>query len=557
MDAGFIQKMLSYVQTSGGISPVSAKIYYANTSGSWLNSTAKIAGYTDKSTGFDRLDVVGGKDTSSSKLLVDWGSVVGANWTSSASLGFTSIYAAAYGTSKYVVGGASGSIATSTNGSTWTSGTGGLGSNQHLSISFLNSLFVATGFSGSLGTSPDGTTWTPQTSSFGSSDVRECAYGAATYVAVGATGKIATSPDAVTWTQRTNTFGTTLILGVTFGSSKFVAVGGAGKLATSPDGITWTAQTSSFGTTDIYGVDYNGSNLFVAVGDTGKIATSPDAVIWTQRTSPVSTKLTKVKYLAGKWVCCGDAGVVMTSPDGITWTNWQTNTPFYSGPVSVYALASNGTDIIASGEANYVGLSQAGAFVSDTTLAGVIVDLLGTGAVGSLLPFSDASTPFYTAGTAPPTITAGQITLAYGGSASLLGDYLADLMLTGVDDGVASGTGYLNGAFTCGLLSAYTSPSVFTEITAAQYSAYTRKSVAITVSSTTLSNTASVFIEIYGSSATAPTITHAAIFDSSSRIVTCLPLPTPIARTDYIRDITIPAGAMQLILNPTQTSTPV
>ena len=75
-------------------------------------------------------------------------------------------------------------------------------------------LWVAAGASGLLATSPDGITWTQQTSSFATTTIRAVAYDGSQWVAAGTSGKLATSPDGITWTQQTSSFGTTLILAV-------------------------------------------------------------------------------------------------------------------------------------------------------------------------------------------------------------------------------------------------------------------------------------------------------------------------------------------------------
>ena len=65
-------------------------------------------------------------------------------------------------------------------------------------------LFIAVGASGTLLTSSDGTTWTAQTSGT-SNNLRAVAYdGSSTLVAVGFSGTILTSSDGTTWTSRTS-----------------------------------------------------------------------------------------------------------------------------------------------------------------------------------------------------------------------------------------------------------------------------------------------------------------------------------------------------------------
>ena len=75
-------------------------------------------------------------------------------------------------------------------------------------------LWVAAGASGKLATSPAGVTWTQRTSSFGATTIFAVAHGGAQWVAVGDSGKLATSPDGITWTQRAPGFGTSSIFAV-------------------------------------------------------------------------------------------------------------------------------------------------------------------------------------------------------------------------------------------------------------------------------------------------------------------------------------------------------
>ena len=60
-------------------------------------------------------------------------------------------------------------------------------------VAYGNGLFVAVGASGKLATSSNGITWTQGTSSFGTSAINGITYGNGLFVAVGSNGKIATS----------------------------------------------------------------------------------------------------------------------------------------------------------------------------------------------------------------------------------------------------------------------------------------------------------------------------------------------------------------------------
>ena len=108
-------------------------------------------------------------------------------------------------------------------------------------------LFVVVGDSGTILTSSDGTTWTSRTSGT-SNGLYNIFYGNSTFVAEGHSGTILTSSDGTTWTSRTS--GTSEHLyGITYGNSTFVVAGdndsgSVGTILTSSDGITWVSRTS-------------------------------------------------------------------------------------------------------------------------------------------------------------------------------------------------------------------------------------------------------------------------------------------------------------------------
>ena len=135
-----------------------------------------------------------------------------------------------------------------------------------LGVTYGNSIFVMVGQSGTIMTSSDGTSWDNRTSGT-SNGLYGVTYGNSTFVAVGHYETILTSSDGTTWTSRTsgrtnssglsykNSSGwtyTDYLEGITYGNSIFVTVGrgedGSGTIMTSSDGINWTSRTS--GTTN-------------------------------------------------------------------------------------------------------------------------------------------------------------------------------------------------------------------------------------------------------------------------------------------------------------------
>jgi len=272
----------------------------------------------------DGLYVAGGYPYSSPTLAT---SPDGTTWTTRTSGLSKRIIAVTYGDGLYVAVGQDGGITTSPDGTTWTTRTSGFGSSPIYGVTYGDGLYVAVGDYGKLTTSTDGTTWTTRTSGFGSSPIYGVTYGDGLYVAGGRYGKLTTSTDGTTWTTRTSGFGSTTISGVTYGDGLYVAVGGSGKLTTSPDGTTWTTRTSGFGSSGINGVTY-GDGLYVAVGGSGKLTTSPDGTTWTTRTSGFQTSgINGVTFGDGLYVAVGEWGKLTTSTDGIGYLSLELKTP--------------------------------------------------------------------------------------------------------------------------------------------------------------------------------------------------------------------------------------
>ena len=86
-----------------------------------------------------------------------------------------------------------------------------------------NTLYVSVGESGTILTSSDGTSWDNRTSGT-TNHLYGVTYGNGTFVIVGDSGTILTSSDGTTWTSRTS--GTSYgLLGVTYGNNTFMSVG--------------------------------------------------------------------------------------------------------------------------------------------------------------------------------------------------------------------------------------------------------------------------------------------------------------------------------------------
>ena len=219
--------------------------------------------------------------------------------------------------------------------------------------------FLAVGASGTLLTSSDGTTWTSRTSGT-TNDLRSVAYdGSSTIVAVGFSGTILTSSDGITWTSRDS--GTSNDINNVTYKDAFVAVGDNGTLLVSTDGITWTDQTSGCGMTeDMWDVHLTGS-IGVIIGDNGSIYSSTDkGSSCTKRTSGTTVEFNELLYGDSTFVAAGDNGTILTSSNGTSWTSRSSSTTnnLYGG---VY------TDSASDGNKNFILVGASGKVLSSNS----------------------------------------------------------------------------------------------------------------------------------------------------------------------------------------------
>ena len=273
------------------------------------------------------------------------------NWHTQSSLSIPNdLWSITYGNGQFVAVGDSGAIATSPDGTIWTSRNSGT-TYTLSSITFGGGKFVAVGGAHLMSqpldipgpinpsttfttgtnitipasvilTSPDGINWSSAASGV-TDELFSVAYGSGQFVTVGDNGVVLTSPDGINWTNRGAQ--DTILTGITFGNGEFVAVGWLGIILTSPDGITWTSQTSGASNISFLNNIAYGNGQFVVVKDSGAVLTSPNGVSWTtQVISPTNTEtLMGVTYGDGQFVAVGGnpaGGAIVTSPNGISWT---------------------------------------------------------------------------------------------------------------------------------------------------------------------------------------------------------------------------------------------
>ena len=192
--------------------------------------------------------------------------------------------------------GESGTILTSSDGTTWTSRTSGTTISLNDAEYGSDSFFVVGGRS-SPATVPilksnDGITWN-QVSTI-SDSLYSIHYQNSIYIAASLNGHIFTSSDGSSWTNRATNVTDGLLKSIAYGKSKYVIVGGYKTIVTSPNYISWTRTSyEGPGTTSYNDIVYS-DDKFVLVGNSGTILTSTDGTTWTSRTSGTSNNLNSV-----------------------------------------------------------------------------------------------------------------------------------------------------------------------------------------------------------------------------------------------------------------------
>ena len=426
----------------------------------------------------------------------------GTSWTSQTSGTANQIHGLAYGNNLYALVGDSGTIRTSSNGSSWSGQIDPTGGSSFRGLAYLNNSLFVGGINGSANvlTSSNGTTWIVRSVTSGASDgYRGFAYGLGTYVAVGYSGvgqgKIATSTDGTTWADLGNTLGgNTPLYGAAFGNGLFVAVGenGVARRSSDPQN-TWTSVSTGAVDT-LYGITY-AAGLFVAVGGSfgvAKIVTSPDGVNWNVRTSPVAQQLRAVSFYGGVFTAVGSNGTVITSTDGITWASST------SGTTDLLLAVTGGGSLFVTGGNNGTLLTSASPAGSTTLTLTDSTDLAsfavgdsvvevggGSNASGTVIGKNAGSSPFTL--TVTPSSTDWTTTATVRDTSRTITKTNQPLTSTSTISGTSSGaaawttrssgiseevngTAYENGKW----LALATSGAVYTSTDGASWSRYTQ-----------------------------------------------------------------------------------
>jgi hypothetical protein len=236
-------------------------------------------------------------------------------------------------------------------GQLFTTGWGSLA--QITAMTWIGDRFVAGGNTGQIATSTDGLTWTYyatlKATTYASNPVYGLAYNGTVLVAIGGAGRVATSSDkGATWTYqgnlRTTAWGTVRqTLAINYFGGLFVVTGTNGVFATSPDGVTWTYRGAGAGWNSswaMFGLSSSAGRL-VGVGALGNVAYSTDAINYTTTNrlgsatdgSNANSVVGGQGSLAGLLFAVTSGGYMAVSADGSFWnpvssfhTAWGTET---------------------------------------------------------------------------------------------------------------------------------------------------------------------------------------------------------------------------------------
>lgn len=251
------------------------------------------------------------------------------------------------------------------------------GFNTH-SSAFGNNLFVVVGQANpGIATSPDGSTWTTRISP-NDNTWKSVTYGNGRFVAVansGVSARAMYSFNGINWAEATPSANYNWLVVKWIEELELFVAGasatGAGTtgVMTSSDGITWTARTTA-GNYDWEDFAY-GNGVLVAVSSSGPTMYSTDAITWTL-VSDAGIGVETVTFGKGLFVSGGTTDAFIYSSDGITWT---AGTLFGAVPFAL-PLFNN---IIFTGEYFLAGFADFAAISSDG-VSWYETDFVATGA---------------------------------------------------------------------------------------------------------------------------------------------------------------------------------
>ena len=293
----------------------------------------------------------------------------GTKWTKAATVPKGVFKGVAWSGSTYAAVGVSGLIATSPNGTTWTTHPAPTGKTQLNAVIWAGNQFVAVGGNDSYSSGPatgppgpvvltsaDGITWKQQRTQ-GLTPFTCIAWNGSNFVAgtaadyFGGNGAdILTTSDVTRWIGRETSAAAQSngIAGVVWDGNQFLTIGTGGETQVSLDGNTWTPGTG-FSSQNVYGVSglcWTGTS-YIAVSYSGGSWVSTNGNDWVQRTPSYDyNNLYAVASNSAVAVSVGDSGAVVSSGSGtpakpvVNFAADSSEVPEYAGTVNVLVTVS-------------------------------------------------------------------------------------------------------------------------------------------------------------------------------------------------------------------------
>jgi hypothetical protein len=206
--------------------------------------------------------------------------------------------------SKFFISGWPGTIASSTDGESWTVVVSNL--REDISIAYGNGKYVFATFDSRIFYSTDGVTWTLAANRPSGFRYKQIVYGNGKFVALDYGNRMSYSADGVTWTVVPGTYGG-ILGGIVFGDSKFVAFD-LGIIFYSTDGLTWTAVSlSEFSDWYCHNAAYGAGKFVAEANNQGRMTYSADGITWTQVKFDIfaGSKVDGIAYGNGRFVLVG------------------------------------------------------------------------------------------------------------------------------------------------------------------------------------------------------------------------------------------------------------
>lgn len=256
---------------------------------------------------------------------------------------------------------------------------------------FLTLTTEATGYV----TSTDGITWTTGTGSM--SNMASITKSATIWVAVGVQGACFRSTDGINWTsQTTNAYPYDLYV-VTWTGSAFVAAGNGAVIVSSVDGITWTLRQSGAGTNNITELEFGGTVLiasgFPNAGGAFIQTSTAAGASWTLRNITATGSATQSAWTGSIWLTLAGGSVYSGGAAGATWAQVATPT---SGQTTTTGIAYGaGVLVVAS--------SRGELYLTTTPAAPVWIKVFETGNEGGNLSFGAGVFVYTSVGTCTST----------------------------------------------------------------------------------------------------------------------------------------------------------